>query len=169
MCVCACACVCVCARVCCSDGGVAVEINGEMTQQSAAVLPPSSSRHRPPRPGFFFFFSFLYISIFFLSSRGLRPPEALVKEGNYRLQTFNNEPLSSPPSPPPSSPLTPTHPTPSPPFPPPSPLCLSGFLGGHCILMSISNFSCLLSCLTPLIHQYIIRDKVLWTPAAVTR
>ncbi len=40
---------------------------------------------------------------------------------------------------------------------------------GHCILMSISNFSCLVSCLTPLIHQYIIRDKVLWTPAAVTR
>ncbi len=40
---------------------------------------------------------------------------------------------------------------------------------GHCILMSISNFSCLVSSLTPLIHQYIIRDKVLWTPAAVTR
>lgn len=34
---------------------------------------------------------------FFLSSRGLRPPEALVKEGNYRVQTFTIPQLNSPP------------------------------------------------------------------------
>lgn len=60
-----------------------------------------------------------------------------------------------------------------------APPCLSGW--GHCILMSISNFSSPVSCPTLLIHQYIIRDKVggsllqledkwhLWSQALKTR
>lgn len=154
-------CVCVCWGSYCGDKrGNDPAVSG---RPSSFLYSPSGHHGQDSSSSSSFLF---FIYLFFLSSRGLRPPEALVKEGNYRLQTFNNEPLSSLPCPPPSSPLTPT----LPPLPPPhSPLCLSGFLGGHCILMSISNFSCLLSCLTPLIHQYIIRDKVLWTPAAVTR